>query len=499
MMRGALSILGAALTVVGAFLYFGVSCETEPDPLFFGELWLREGMTSKVVLRPRPHDVPDAPRGSLEIAERAGVDLLPLFPERPPGLKDLQQIYEAVELPFSVRLSSITFEETGVSAAEVTLSAADREQRVPYAAGTRIVLGDRPFVMREIRPWGGLISEPAESGGAPLAVLGIRQHEEDWVEDIVAEDGDWLRLADELVFRFCWTESEAVALASINDGVPGLESARWGVEENGAMNWFESFVPGTGLQLSDGTEVVLAEVRQGKGTAGREEAAIRFKVVREGKVEDVWVSANGTAEEGLLRFVYPTLERFVAMGYSWQPDFMLIVLFENGEEAGRYVLERGQIQALGRAQCMLRLDQVLGSAVYLARQDSPLTELVLESDEQLLCLRQGETLSVNGDTVTFSPAVSEKHPVYTLEIEFADGKTERFALHRDSLVRVGKWSVQQAAGAEVSEHWVSLYLERERTAPYKDWGLSMLGMGAVLLLMANAVSIWGRLRRTQRG
>lgn len=498
MMRGALSILGAGLMVAGAVFFFGASSQTEPEPLFFGEMWLREGMTSKAVLRPQPHDAPDAPRGSLKIAERGGIDLLPLFPERPPGLKDLQQIYEAVELPFSVRLTSIAFEETGVSGAEVTLSGEDREQRVPYAAGTRIVIGDRPFVMREIRPWGGLISEPAESGGAPLAVLAIRQHGEDWVEDIVAEDGDWLRLADELAFRFCWTESEAVAIASINDGVPGLESARWGVEENGAMNWFESFVPGTGLQLNDGTEVVLAEVRRGAGTAGHEDAAIRFKVVREGKSEDVWVSANGTAGKGLLRFVYPTLGRFVAMGYSWQPDSMLIVLFENGEEMGRYVLERGQIQTLGGAQCVLRLDRVLGSAVYLPRQDSPLTEVVLESDEQLLCLRQGETLSVNGDTVTFSPAVSERHPVYTVEIEFADGKTETFALHRDGLVRVGEWSIQQTAGSEVSEYWASLYFERERTAPYKKWGLWMLVMGAVLLPMANAVSIWGRVRRTQR-
>ncbi|MFO7974012.1 MAG: hypothetical protein R6V12_05195 [Candidatus Hydrogenedentota bacterium] len=493
MIRCALSIIGAALIGTGGYLFlFGVAQQTGPEPLFFGEMWLREGMTSKVVLRPRPHESETPAASSLKIAERAGVDLLPLFPEKPPALRDLQQIYEAVELPFSVKLAAIGFENVGVVPPKLTIATGNRERRVPFAAGVGVVLGDESFVMCEIRPWGGLISESAESGGTPLAIVAVRAHQRKWVENIVAEDGDWLRLADELVFRFSWVESEDAALESLRRGVPGLEAARWGVEDNGAMNWFESFIPGTGLQLSDGTQVVLAEVREAETDQRREEVALRFKKVYEGKVQDIWVPANGATEDGLLRFSYPTVAQFVAMGYAWAPDTLLVALFENRKEAGRYTFKRGQFQTLGESQCSFRLDQVLGSAVYLPRQDSPLEELVLESDQRLLRLRQAETLFVNGDAVTFSPAVSEELPVYTVEIEYPDGKTETFTIQRDTVLPVGKWSIQQAAGAESSGKWATLYLERQKASPNRVWGLWTLIVGAILLSTANVIPLFAR-------
>ncbi len=495
MVYRAVSLVGAALLAAGAaFLLIEVQ-DARTEPLFFGEMWLHQGVPSRLVVRPRPPKTEDSPHARLKIVERAGVDLLPYYAWKPPHLEDLQKVYEVVELPFSVTLGEITFEETAPTDPEIKISKDAGEQRISFAPGTAVVLGGESFVMREIRAWGGIISEPAESGGTSLAVVALRRDQGEWVEGIVAEHGDWLELGDDLVFRFLWVASEEAALQSLGQGVPGIESARWGVEEDGAVNWFDSFIIGTGIQLSDGTEVVLAEVREGGVPGGQGEAAIRFKVGREGNVKDVWVPANGATEDGSLCFSYPTRARFVVMGYSWQADTMLVVLFENGAEKSRWMLERGQVQALEAARWEFRLDQALESAVYLPQAGSPLEELRLESDTRILRLRQEEVVTAGDESVVFSPSVSEKVPIYVLNIGFPGGKKETLALHRESVLPVGRWSIQQAAGAETSGKWATLYLERAGIAPSKIWGIWGLIGGAAILVMANAVRFSARMLR----
>ena len=474
--------LGIALSLAGLSLLLLGTLASPESPLFFGEMWLCRGVPSGFALRPIVSPEEEDAVDELDIAHLAGVDLVPFFPETPPRLTELQQVYEVVETPFSVTLQEVEFEEGVTTPARLRLVEEGRERYEPVSPEGRVVVGGRDTIMREVRQWGGILPERPESGGTPLAVLALQPRHGAWTEDIVAQAGDWLPLDDDLVFRFQWSHSEAAAMRAIEEGLPGLESARWGIEEGGAINWFDSFLPGSGLQLADGTAIVLAEVRGKDAPETARDVAIRFRVARDGRVQDVWVPANGTSEDGLIRFEYPTLARFAVLGFSWEPGLMLLQLFENGEQAGRFTVQRGEAVDLDAANRTLRLDQALESAVYLRREDSPLQELVLEGEGLVLRLRQGETVRIEGQMLEFHPELTERIPVYTIKIE-RQGAERSFTLGADDVARVDAWRIEQAVEPGLSDMWGLLYAERLPVSRMARWGRYLVAAGLALVIL----------------
>ncbi len=485
--------IGTVFLVTGAALFLGGSSGAPAAPWFFGELWLPLESPSQLVVRPASPET-EGPDGSpLEIVPLAGQDVMTLFPDAPPRLANLQQAYETVLLPFAVTLKAIKYETGESTPARLRLSDGTGERLVPFEAGEAVLIAEQTFAMREIRSWGGILPEPPESGGTPLAVVALRRMDGPWTEDIVAQHGDWLRLDADLVFRFLWVGSEEEALQTSAQGMPGLASARWGVQEHGVMNWFDSFLIGSGLELADGTAVVLSEVRNGAAGGGPDGPAICFKVLRDGAVEDVWVAANSASEDGLLHFSYPALAPYVVLGFAWDAGAMRFQLYRDGKETGGGLLTTGEIVRLGSLPYTFRLDQVLESAVYLRREDSPLQEAVLEGENRILRFRQGEVVMLPGCAVEFQPRFEELTPVYTLEIEQA-GETRALALHRDTVAHAGGWTMQPAAGAGPSEGWATLYLELPAARPARYWGMYALGAGGAILAAAGLARMHGRRR-----
>lgn len=489
-------VLGVTLFLAGAALMLYGVFRAPEAPVFFGEMWLPRGVPSRLIVRPLSPRTPDPATSPFEVTELAGVDLEGLFPERPPRLGDSQQAYETVNLPFSVTLRALEYEAGETTLARLDISTGTQTRQIAFSEGAPVIVEEESFVMRETRTWGGILSEPRESGGTPLAVVALRREGGNWAEDIVAQHGDWLRFGEDVAFRFLWVESGSHARQSLAAGLPGLESARWGVEEDGAMNWFDSFLVGTGLELSDGTTVVLAEVRDNGASTSQDGAAVRFTTVRDGDVRNVWVAANGVSEDGLLHFSYPTLAPFVFLACSWEPDAMVFQLYVNGEESGGGRLERGQFAAFEEVGLEFRLDQVLESAVYLRRQDSPLEELVLEGGGKVLRIRQGEAVLIGECAVEFFPASTEMTPVYTLEIE-GPGAEKTITLHGEDAFLAGGWTIQQAAGGGISESWAALYLEYIPKPPAIRWGAYVLLAGAALAAVTAFFRSAGRKRRKQ--
>ncbi len=485
--------IGLMLLVTGgALLLFGSSGEPAA-PLFFGEMWLPLEVPSRLVLRPDSPETPLLDISPLEVVPLAGQDVMTLFPEEPPRLNKLQHAYESVKLPFSVTLKAVEYETGEITPARLNISDGTGERVVPFEAGESVVIAGQTFAMREIRPWGGILPEPPESGGTPLAVVALRRMDSPWTEDTVAQHGDWLKLDADLVFRFLWVRSEEEALQTFAQGIPGMASARWGVQEQGVMNWFDSFQAGSGLELADGTAVVLSAVRGAESTGGPESPALCFKVVREGAVEDVWVAANSTSEDGLLHFSYPALAPWVLLACAWETGAMRFQLYRHGEEAGGGVLRAGDIATLDSTPYAFRLDQALDSAVYLRREDSPLQEAALEGPGRILRFRQGEAVILPGCAVEFQPLSKEIGPVYSLEIE-ESGATRTLVLHRDTVASAGGWTVQQAAGAGLPEDWATLYLELPRSPAARQWGMYALGAAGAILAAAALAQVMGRRR-----
>ncbi|HOF39993.1 MAG TPA: hypothetical protein PLD73_07960, partial [Candidatus Hydrogenedentes bacterium] len=435
--------LGAILLLVGAAFFLSIHSGETGSPQFFGEMWLPLDAASRLVLRPVSPGTENPEPRPLDIVPLAGQEVMTLFPEAPPRLTNLQQAYETAQLPFSVTLKAVEFETGQVIPAHLKLSDSDGERMLPFQSGESVDLSGQTFVMREIRPWGGILSEPPESGGTPLAVLALREQGGPWSEDIVVQHGDWLQLTPELAFHFLWVSSEDAALEVFASRAPGLASARWGIQENGVMHWFDSFLIGSGLELDDGTVVTLAQTRGATPGESREDASICVRVERNGTTHDVWVAANHTSEDGLVRFSYPALSPYVLLGCAWEDGAMRFGLYHNGEAVDSGALKLGDIATLGSTTYELRLDQVLESAVYLRREDSPLQEAVLEGEGRILRFRQGETVLLPGCTVDFQPRSQELTPVYTVEIA-RDHETESIVLQRDTVANIGNWTMQQA-------------------------------------------------------
>ncbi|MGI6461216.1 MAG: hypothetical protein ACOX5J_14200 [Candidatus Hydrogenedentales bacterium] len=493
MSRYAGSALGAILLLAGAFFFFLNLSDESGTPQFFGEMWLPLDVASRLVLRPASPEIEDPGSSQLNSVPLAGQEVMTLFPEAPPRLSNLQQTYETAQLPFSVTLKAVEYEAGEVIPAHLTLSDRDGERMRPFHPGESIDLAGQTYVMREIRPWGGILSEPPESGGTPLAVLALREKGGPWSEDIVVQHGDWLQLSPELAFHFLWVNSEDEALETFASEAPGLASAKWGIQESGVMHWFDSFLIGSGLELDDGTVVTLAEVRGATPGEMPEDAVLCVRVERNGTIHEVWVPANRSSEDGLVRFSYPALAPYVLRGCAWEDGAMRFGFYRSGEAVGGAALKLGDIAPLDTSSFELRLDQVLESAVYLRREDSPLQEVVLEGEGRILRFRQGETVLLRGCTVEFQPRSQDLAPVYALEIA-QDFETQSLLLQRDTVAKAGNWTLQQAAGAGLSEDWATLYLESTEPRAW-HWVPYALGAAGVIAVAAGFVPLPGPRRR----
>ena len=120
----------------------------------------------------------------------------------------------------------------------------------------RIELAGTVVNVVSIRPWRGLVER---NTGAALIHFSVRPGDHEWLHDQVLKDGDRIVLDDRLAITFMWAEEDS------SPPKPRAFRGRWGVREGERTTWSESWVPGSGFTLVDGSEVTLLE-RSGDGT-----------------------------------------------------------------------------------------------------------------------------------------------------------------------------------------------------------------------------------------
>ena len=256
-------------------------------------------------------------------------------------------------------------------------SGASRRQ-VPARVGSEIVLGDETFTVRAAEHWTGLMSDPE---GEAMAQVSFQHGDEDWIEDIQLNERSEVRVGElDVRFEIDPKTPEAVA------------QARWGIEDNGSVLWYNEIIPGTGYETADGTVYTIAGFRE----ADANNPAMLAVIVqpKEGDPTRIVVKAGeehpviklDAPTSGGMRFVISPVDRFSVHG----------LLYQGTAEAQIIALETGVSTPLGDTPYRVRLEQYESSAVPVSADDSVLA-LVLESDARRIVVRQGVAAQVGGD------------------------------------------------------------------------------------------------------
>lgn len=344
-----------------------------------------------------------------------------------------QDEYRALRLPFPVKLEKI--EAVSAPPAENFIKiSGPPEETLKIKQGTKAQIGGAPFIVKSIAKWSGLLRDPQ---GIPMAAVTISE-EGDFAlptshfARFFLASGVWQKTPGGAAVHFVWHEGDArAARAAAAAGPPGIESARWGVIDRGAVNWFTSFTPGAGAFLSDGAEVTLVAFDEKR-------PALAVEIKRGGKKDTFWVAANETVEGAPVLFDYPALAPRVYTIHAWQDGRALVTAFERGGEAAQKELRPRETLA------GLRLDNVLSSAVPVAQHESTLWAAVVQSESgREAVLRQGEAKRLEDCRVEYVRRVPPRVVNYILTIPGTNKRN--VSLKPGQSLRVGHWRLSHAS------------------------------------------------------
>ena len=398
--------------------------------------------------------------------------------ETSPKLLNPQQRYDAVQLPFSMRLKRVAVISESDPRGAIRVSSQGTQRTVPIAAGGNVELDGVRYHVETIRKWSGLLRR---EGGEPMACLSLRRPGETWTENIFLAANAWPRFEPGVSVRFRWFDSEAGAREDLAKGLPGIESARWGAVDGSAIQWFGSFAPGTGAALSGGVRVTLLELDETHETVGGSQAAIEVQREKDDQAENVWVVANDPTPQAPLRFEYHARLDTVILVNGFADGAACVAAYHKEKPAGNAKLAAGETWRVEGAPLELRLDQVLSGALAVPEKDSTLHEAVLRDKDSELRLRQSEAVRRDDALLEFTRTAVPPVVRYEVAAEKPDGKPLRsFALGPDETVRYRNWRF--SIGSPAAEPLRTAVLNVER-ASSQSWT-------RILMAIALAGLVW---------
>jgi len=381
------SLTALLVTAVAlALVLTGISTAYRYAQAFSGELCIAVGQGERVVVR-QAQDSPLPLAGALK---NVPADDIPFDNSATADkVRNGERRYDAFVLPFSVRVSDVQVIQWPEPRDTLNVMAPGTADVIELHEGASIEIQGTPLEVVGVRKWSGLLRDRA---GARMAALALRRPEESWTEDVFLVPDTWRRVEPGIAIRFRWFESEAAAREDLERGLPGLESARWGAVDGPAINWFASFVPGTGATLADGTRVTLVQVDEHHRSHSEEGPAVAVRVEDGAEARTVWFRANARDREALVRFEYCARLETVLLIHAWGEGAAIVAAYHNGAACGGCLLDNGEVWRPGGLPYELRLDGVLEAAVPVRREDSPLYEALLRNGDRELRCRQGEAV-----------------------------------------------------------------------------------------------------------
>lgn len=245
---------------------------------------------------------------------------------------------------------------------------------IPIDVGERFELDGQTLTVREIRPWRGLLRQ---SSGVALLHFAVRLPGGETIDDLILKSGDRITLNDDLTVTFAWHANEADAVAALRGTAP---ASRWGLREGDATSWTQSFVPGTGFEREDGTDVTLIE----HGADG----TIRVRCFTDGSVRTLTLKPGEQSPEGVMNASQPSSSDFVVV-LGW-PEGECMLVETHGGEATRHRFSSGG--TVDVATGAIAVYDVQSDAVYVGPDQSPWLEATLEeSSGRRVRVREGVT------------------------------------------------------------------------------------------------------------
>ncbi len=438
---------------------------------FEGRVVVAKLHTESLALRPHSGKM------SYSLTRNMPLDVLPLDnPQAARALLDNKKAYDAAALGLRLRLDevSVLAPPSERDVIEVT-SAAAPAVTVDAHPGATVPLATGPCTIRSVEPWAGLVRDP--SGRRMAAFSFQRKGTTDWVQGLFAGAGEWTVLPPEMALRVDWVDSEEAAKTGLPPTRPGLDAARWSVAEKGRVHWFDTFTPGTGETLGDGTEYVLL----GVSTDPERLPAITVGIKKAGsKARRVEVPANAAAPLDGLRFEYPGAMPLLIVARAWRDGAAWLESFGPGRAFGPVRLEEGGEWEATPA-LRFRLDQTMLQGLPVGLRGAPVwMAAVALGDSELLRLREG--LAVRHGDTSFRYRRLPQPPVvrYAFQVLSLSGKPiETFSLGPGEKHRVHEWLITQSGDNLRADQSAVLLVRRLPTSRYGLVGLLLTAGGAV--------------------
>ena len=280
----------------------------------------------------------------------------------------------------------------------LTVIAPEETRTRTIVAGDRFEVEGASIEVASIRNWSGLLRMPQ---GRPMANVALERGEEEPAEGLILSADAWTPAGDDMVLLLRWFESEQVAREALGSGLKDLRAARWGVVEGDSVHWFESFAPGSGVDLSDGASVTLLRAGARFVESVGRLPALLVCIERDGERDERWVLVNRGAEGDLVLFEDLARREWVVLLAAWRDGLALVRAVHNGQPEAIQVIDEGRACALGAAGRALRLDQVMGTAAVVFPGDSTAFEAVLDAPDRTLRVREGEAVRYGDTRLTF--------------------------------------------------------------------------------------------------
>ncbi len=312
----------------------------------------------------------------------------------------------------TVQLLSLTIPPRTANAGQLNLQDGAAVSTLPVAVGKTVELNGATYDVAAIRPWAGLVHRPP---GTPMLNLAVKPPDSDWIENVFVQRGGARIVTPEIAVLVAGDEGEA-----------SPSPARWGIVEGDRTHWISSFVPGTGLELADGSIVTLL--------LHRPSARILVEIEKDGTASQTWVDANRQPPDSLIKY-----EDASAVAYHLEIDFdasdsAIVSLIEGDLEHWTRPADIGTIVSDDAFGLSMRVDQIEQDALALLPGESPWLEVVLSNSDHVLRVREDESIRVGETSMTFE-AIANPQPA-TAQIAFGDDERN---LTSETSFELGEW------------------------------------------------------------
>ena len=357
----------------------------------------------------------------------------------------------------------------------LTISQFGREEVLRPSPGDSFRVNDASASVIAIRPYVGLWPDPQ---GVPMAGISIRRNGV-WTENIALQSAERLTVQNGLAIRFLWCADEAEARRRADEGRPGIESARWGIRDTTRTHWSNSFTPGTGVEIDDGTVVTfigLFEDIDGGASGIEVEIRNRDSVNRRRILP--------SADDPLVIFDFPASNREILLLYAWSEDHVLLSYLPHGGDSVRADLPVGGEWESGGEALAIRLEQISHAALQVSHADSGLSEALLQIAGLRVRVREGQAVRVGDALLRYSRDAAENSAQYHMTYTSSGGDERHFALSADHPFRFSTPDGAFALHHRDVHPGVGLRIWPEhRFVPYRLWiGIIVLGFAIIMLV-----------------